>query len=417
MGATLLPRRVTVPSTINWTQVQTRPFLMIPGPTELPFPVVQAMNQPATIQYDRSFDEGVLEPTTLALREVFQTKGEVIIMPGSGRTALEAGALSVLEPGDRALVIGAGQFGILMREILNRVGADWTEFPVEWGARLDLDRLAREAERVRPKAITLVHNETSTGTTYPAAEVGKIARSVGALFLLDTVSSIAGLDVRSDEWGVDLNMTGSQKCLAAPLGMALVGVSPRAWQAMEQRKKKAQSYAYDLLRWREWWIPVSRGGKVPDGSPRRQPVSIPTHLTAALQVATRLILEEGLANRVRRHEIAATALRAGVTAMGLEMFPDATIYSNTVSCIRCPKNVDPAAVVTKMREPYGVLIGTGLDKIRTFTLRIGTMGITASPHYVLPTLSALELALRDLGHKCEPGAGVAAAQAAFANAA
>ncbi|HEV8473080.1 MAG TPA: alanine--glyoxylate aminotransferase family protein [Methylomirabilota bacterium] len=406
-----------MPSTINWTQVQTRPFLMIPGPTELPFPVVQAMNQPATIQYDRSFDEGVLEPTTLALREVFQTKGEVIIMPGSGRTALEAGALSVLEPGDRALVIGAGQFGILMREILNRVGADWTEFPVEWGARLDLDRLAREAERVRPKAITLVHNETSTGTTYPAAEVGKIARSVGALFLLDTVSSIAGLDVRSDEWGVDLNMTGSQKCLAAPLGMALVGVSPRAWQAMEQRKKKAQSYAYDLLRWREWWIPVSRGGKVPDGSPRRQPVSIPTHLTAALQVATRLILEEGLANRVRRHEIAATALRAGVTAMGLEMFPDATIYSNTVSCIRCPKNVDPAAVVTKMREPYGVLIGTGLDKIRTFTLRIGTMGITASPHYVLPTLSALELALRDLGHKCEPGAGVAAAQAAFANAA
>jgi aspartate aminotransferase-like enzyme len=416
MGATLLPRRATVPSTINWTQVQTRPFLMIPGPTELPFPVVQAMNQPATIQYDRSFDEGVLEPTTLALREVFQTKGDVIIMPGSGRTALEAGALSVIEPGDRALVIGAGQFGILMREILNRVGADWTEFPVEWGARLDLDRLAREVERVRPKAITLVHNETSTGTTYPAAEVGKIARSVGALFLLDTVSSIAGLDVRSDEWGVDLNMTGSQKCLAAPLGMALVGVSSRAWQAMEQRKKKAQSYAYDLLRWREWWIPVSRGGKVPDGSPRRQPVSIPTHLTAALQVATRLILEEGLANRVRRHEIAATALRAGVAAMGLEMFPDATIYSNTVSCIRCPKNVDPAAVVTKMREPYGVLIGTGLDKIRTFTLRIGTMGITASPHYVLPTLSALELALRDLGHKCEPGAGVAAAQAAFANA-
>ena len=162
---------------------------------------------------------------------------------------------------------------------------------------------------------------------------------------------------------------------------------------------------------------MSRGGKVPDGSPRRQPVSIPTHLTAALQVATRLILEEGLANRVRRHEIAATALRAGVTAMGLEMFPDATIYSNTVSCIRCPKNVDPAAVVTKMREPYGVLIGTGLDKIRTFTLRIGTMGITASPHYVLPTLSALELALRDLGHKCEPGAGVAAAQAAVATAA
>jgi aspartate aminotransferase-like enzyme len=405
-----------MPPTINWTQVQTRALLMIPGPTELPFPVIQAMNQPPAIQYDKGFDETVLEPTTLALRDVFQTTGEVILMPGSGRTALEAGALSVIEPGDRVLVIGAGQFGVLMREIMGRVGAELTEFPVEWGARLDMDRLQREAERVRPKAITLVHNETSTGTTYPAAEVGKLARSMGALFLLDTVSSIAGLDVRTDEWGVDLNMTGSQKCLAAPLGLALVSVSPRAFEAMEQRKKKAGSYVYDLLRWKEWWIPASRGGKVADGAPRRQPVSIPTHLTAAMAVAVRLILEEGLANRVHRHAVAGAALRAGVQAMGLEMFPDPTLASNTVSCIRTPKDVDPGAVVTRMRNQYGILIGTGLDKIRTTTLRIGTMGITASPQYVLPTLSALELALRDLGYKCEPGAGVAAAQASFANA-
>jgi aspartate aminotransferase-like enzyme len=404
-------------TTLNWTQVQTRPVLMIPGPTELPWPVIQALNQPPTIQYDRGFDESVLEPTTLALREVFQTRNEVIIMPGSGRTALEAGALSVIEPGDRVLVVGAGVFGVLMREIMGRVGAEMTEFPVEWGARLDLDRLAREAERLRPKAITLVHNETSTGTTYPAAEVGRIARATGSLFLLDTVSSIAGLDVRTDEWGVDLNMTGSQKCLAAPLGMALVAVSSRAWQAMEQRKVKAHSYAYDLLRWREQWVPVSRGGKVPDGTARRQPVSIPTHLTEAMRVAVRLILEEGLEHRFRRHAVAAGALRAGVAALGMEMFPDASILSNTVSSIKAPTGIDTAAVVATMRDRYGILIGTGLDKIRTSTLRIGTMGITASPHYVLPTLSALELTLRDLGYKAEPGAGVGAAQAAFANAA
>jgi (S)-ureidoglycine-glyoxylate aminotransferase len=185
---------------------------------------------------------------------------------------------------------------------------------------------------------------------------------------------------------------------------------------MERRKRAASSLVYDLLRWKDQWVPVSRGGKVPDGSPRRQPVSIPTHLTSAMRVATRLILEEGLPHRFQRHAVAGAAVRRGVHAMGLEMFPDASIFSNTVSCVKTPKHVEPAAVVARMRDQYGILIGTGLDKMRTSTLRIGTMAMTASPHYVLPTLSALELTLRDLGHKCEPGAGVAAAQTAFADA-
>jgi aspartate aminotransferase-like enzyme len=405
-----------MPAALNWGRPMTRAVLMIPGPTELPYPVIQALNQPPSIQYDRTFDEGVLEPTTLALREVFQTRHEVILLPGSGRTALEAGALSVIEPGERVLVVGAGQFGLLMREIMARVGAEVTELPVELGRPLDLGRLEAEVQRVRPKAITLVHNETSTGTTYPAAEVGRLARAAGALFLLDTVSSLAGIDVRTDEWDVDLCMTGSQKCLAAPLGMALVAVSPRAWEAMERRRRAATSFAYDLLRWKEWWIPESRGGRVKDGAPRRQPVSIPTHLTAAMSAAVRLVLEEGLPHRFRRHEVAAAALRAGLGAMQLELFPDPSLWSSTVSCVRTPKDVDPAAVVSRMRDAYGILIGTGLAEIRTTTLRIGTMGLTASPHYILPTLGALELALRDLGVKCETGAGLAAAQRIFADA-
>jgi len=298
---------------------------------------------------------------------------------------------------------------------MGRVGADVTEFPVELGRPLDIGRLETEARRLRPKAITLVHNETSTGTTYPAAEVGRIARSVGALFMLDTVSSLAGIDVRTDEWGVDLCMTGSQKCLAAPLGLALVAVSPRAWEAMERRRRVATSYAYDLLRWKEQWMPESRGGHVKDGAPRRQPVSIPTHLTGAMRVAVTLVLEEGLPHRFRRHEVAASALRAGLHAMQLEMFPDPSIWSNTVSCVRTPKDVEPAAVVTRMRDAYGILIGTGLAETRTTTLRIGTMAITASPQYVLPTLSALELTLRDQGYKAETGAAVAAAQRVFAD--
>ena len=405
-----------MPPTMNWAQCYTRPILMIPGPTELPFPVIQAMNAPPSVQYDPSFDEKVLEPTTLALRQVFQTPGEVFLLPGSGRTALEAGAMSVIEPGDPVIVVVAGVFGVLMREIMTRVGAQVTEFRVDWGRPLDLAKLRAEAERLRPKAIHLVHNETSTGTTYPAEAVGRIARGVGALYFLDTVSAIAGIDVRTHDWGVDLNMTGSQKCLGAPLGMAVVSVSDRAWEAMERRRGKAPSFACDLLQWRKTWIPVSRGGKLPDGAPRAQPVSIPTHLTAAMRVAVGLILAEGLEPRFARHAVAANALRAGLDAMRLELFPDPSIASNTVSCLKTPDGIAAGAVVATMRDRYGILIGTGLDRFRGTTLRIGTMSMTASPLYVLPTLSALELALRELGYKTESGTGVAAAQTIFANA-
>jgi alanine-glyoxylate transaminase/serine-glyoxylate transaminase/serine-pyruvate transaminase len=401
---------------IKWAAPQAREILMIPGPTEIPFPVLQAMNQPPVIQYDTSFDVNVLEPINLALKQVFQTeRGEVITMPGSGKTALESSALSMVEPGDRALVIVAGVFGQLMAAVLGRIGAEVTEFTVEWGQPIDLARLEREIERVKPKIVTMVHNETSTGTTYPAADVGKIVKGHGALFLLDSVSSLAGIDVRTDGWGVDLNMTGSQKCLAAPLGMAIIAVTPPAWEAMERRKHKASSYVYDLLRWRDSWIPVSRGGRVPDGGKRMQPISMPTQMTQALGVAVRLVLEEGLDARFRRHAVAGRAFRAGVEAMRLEMFPDKSIQSDTVSCIKTPPGIEAAAVVSRMRQTYGILIGTGLDKMRTTTLRVGHMGITASPLYVLPTLSAIEMTLRELGYRSEAGAGVAAAQAIFAD--
>ena len=134
-----------------------------------------------------------------------------------------------------------------------------------------------------------------------------------------------------------------------------------------------------------------------------------------MSAAVRLVLDEGLAHRFRRHEVAAEALRAGLQAMQLEMFPDPSVWSNTVSCVRTPPHVEPEAVVSRMRHDYGILIGTGLSELRTSTLRIGTMGITAAPQYVLPTLGALELALRDLGFKADPGAGVAAAQRVFAD--
>ena len=175
---------------------------MIPGPTELPWPVIQAMNQPPSIQYDLNFDTKILEPVTLDLREIFQTpRGRGHRDAGLGPHRARVGR----RLGDRAGRPGArhrgGVFGSLMREIMVRVGAEVTEFSVEWGQALDLDRLDKEIARVGPKVVTMVHNETSTGTTYPAADVARVVKRHGALFMLDTVSSLAGIDVQDRRVG------------------------------------------------------------------------------------------------------------------------------------------------------------------------------------------------------------------------
>lgn len=400
-------------STQHWRRGLDRPILMIPGPTEVPWRVIRAMAQPPMIQYEPPFDEDILEPALLDLRQIFQTSGEVLAMPGSGRTALESAAVSLVEPGDRAVVVVAGVFGSLMRELMERAGAAVTPFEVESGRPLDLDALDRTVGQVRPKVVTLVHNETSTGVTYPAAAVGEITRRHGALYLLDTVSSLAGLDVQTDAWGVDVNMTGSQKCLAMPLGLAVVAVSPRAFEAMERRARRSTSYAYDLVRWRRHWVPAARGGGVPEGGRRNQPISMPTHLVQALREAVALVLEEGLPHRIRRHRIAGRAFRAGLAALKLDLFGDPAIASDTVACVRLPAGLEATPVVRRMRDAYGILVSTGIERMREAVLRVGTMGLTASPLYVLPTLSALGMALRDLGHRAETREALAAAQAVF----
>jgi aspartate aminotransferase-like enzyme len=198
-----------------------------------------------------------------------------------------------------------------------------------------------------------------------------------------------------------------------PLGLAIVSVSPRAFEMMERRTRRASTYAYDLIRWKRQWVPASRGGGVPEGGRRNQPVSMPTHLSQALREATRLVLEEGLAHRIRRHRIAGKALRAGLAALKLDLFGEPALASDTVSCFRAPAGIAGPSVVRRMRDAYGILIGTGIDRLRESCLRIGTMGLTASPLYVLPTLSALGLAFRDLGYRADTGQALAAAQEVF----
>ena len=258
--------------------------------------------------------------------------------------------------------------------------------------------------KVRPKLVTLVHNETSTGVTYPAASVGEITRRHGALFLLDTVSSLAGLDVQTDAWGVDINMTGSQKCLAMPLGLAIVSVSPRAFEAMERRARPSASYANDLIRWKRQWVPASRGGGVAEGGRRNQPVSMPTHLAQALREGG----EPRPGGRHAQPDPPAPDRRQGVPgrarrAQGRSLRRPGRSRPTPSRPSACPAGWRPPPSCRRMRDAYGILISTGIEKMRETMLRVGTMGMTASPLYVLPTLSALGMAFRDLGYRAETG--------------
>lgn len=388
-----------------------RPILMGPGPAQLPWRVVRAMMRPGESHLDPAFNEGVLDRTLFRLREVFRTRNEIFTVPGSGRVALEASVTSVVEPGDPVLCVVAGVFGDWIREMAERVGGDVTAFEVGPGQPIDPERLNKAVQGGRFKVLAMVHNETSTGTTYPVEAVGRIARDHGLLFLVDTVSSISGIDVRSDDWGIDMNMTAPEKAFGAPIGLALVSVSPRSWAAMESRKRPATSFSYDLLRWKQMWLPKERGGGADGG--RRTPIVVPIHLVYALRETVDMIEEEGLERRLVRHRRAGRAFRAAVKAMNLSVLPPEDMASDTVSCVRMPEGTSAKAVAAHVRTHHNIVIGTGMGPLTDRALRVGHMGITASAQYVLPTVIALESALVANGHRFTRGEGVRAAQEVF----
>ncbi len=377
--------------------------IMAPGPTEIPWRVIQAMMKPSIIHYAPDFNIDVLDATLQKLKKIFQTKNEVIAVPGSGRVALEIPIASTIEPGDKILCIEAGEFGPWMTEMARRIGADVEAFQVDYGKPIDLDKLETKLSNNNFKALTIVHNETSTGAVYPIDKIGKLTKKYGILYFVDTVSSLGGVNIKTDEWNIDFNMSASHKCLAAPIGLALVAISERGWEAMENRKKPSTTFSYDLLRWKKQWIPKERGGELIFGW-RRQPITMPVHLVYALEEAVNMILEEGLENVFKRHQVIAKAVREGIKALNLKIFPEEEIASDTVTAIRIPNNMEGSQLRNILKEEYGIIVGGGLGKIDM--LRVGHMGIVASTQYILPFFLALELTLAKLGYKFEKGVSI-----------
>ena len=388
--------------------MEKKKILMVPGPTEISTRVLRAMMRHSEAHYDPHFNVGVLEETLDKLKKVFQTKNEVIAVPGSGRVALEASIASAIEEGDKVLCIEGGIFGSWMTEMVNRVGGKATSFQVEWGKPIDIDKLESVISDGDFDALTIVHNETTTGTMYPLEEISRLTQQYDMLLFVDTVSSLGGVDIKTDELKIDFNMSASHKCIAAPIGLAIVSISDKGWEKMENRKKTAFTFSYDLLKWKTWWLPKERGGTLVHGW-RRQPITMPVHLVYALREAVDMILEEGLEQVFRRHRIVSKAVREAVRAIGLETLAEESVASHTVTGVLMPEGVSDADLRNRMAIKHGIMISGGLGEMRGKMVRIGHMGTTASPEYVLPALNAFEASLAELGYKFERDAGVKAA--------
>lgn len=380
--------------------------LFIPGPTNVPEPVRQAMNVP--MQDMRAPDFGDL---TLGLfedlRRVFRTEtGQVMIFPGSGTAAWEAAITNTLNPGDKVLMSRFGQFSTLWVEMAQRLGLDVEVIDVPWGAGCPVKEYARRLGADKNddiKAVFVTHNETATGVTSNVAAVRRALDECfhDALLFVDGVSSIGSIDFRMDEWGVDLAVTGSQKGLMLPAGLGILAVSERAMEASRSATMRRAYFEFsDMVR-------MNADGYFP--------YTPPTQLLHGLRRSLDRIFEEGLDHVVARHRRLAEGVRRGVAAWGLDLVAEhPTLYSDTVSAIRTPRDVDARDVLRIAYERYNVSFGSGLGPLAGKVFRIGHLG-DLNEGMCLTALSLAELSLAAAGAKVDFGAGVAAAQQWYAD--
>ncbi len=393
--------------------MKTDDILMCPGPNDIADRVLRAMIRPAACPVTPEFQE-FYEETLDLLAQVYQTRNQVIPIPGSGRSGIESAITSVIEPGDRALVIICGQFGHLAARVVNGVGGQAEEVSFPWGESLDIGLIRERLAGGTYKLVTMVHNETSSGAVYNnAGEVAKLAHAHGALFLLDAISSLAGADLPTDAWDIDLCVSCNHKAIAAPIGHAYVAVSERAWASMERRKEPCRNLFGNLLAWKAQLEENPKGGRT---LRRPQGVFTAVHLFYALHEALTMIMEEGLADRFARHLLNARAFREGIKALGLTPLAKPELASPTVTCIPLPGDMRSTEFLRHLQKDHGIFTLPGLGPYRETAIRIGHMGVTAIPRCILHTLYAIESVLAKVGHAVVPGTAVNRAEQVYAEA-
>jgi alanine-glyoxylate transaminase/serine-glyoxylate transaminase/serine-pyruvate transaminase len=355
--------------------------LLGPGPSHVPARVLQAMAAPTLGHLDPEY-LALMDDTRRQLQAIFRTGNEMTLaVSGTGSAGMEAVVVNLIEPGDEAIVCVNGVFGGRMKDVMERAGARVHAIEAPWGETIPAERVA-EALRACPgaKVLGIVHAETSTGAHQPLEEISRLVHEAGALLLVDAVTSLGGLPLEVDAWGIDACYSGTQKCLSCPPGLAPVTFSPRALARMDARKTKVQSWYLDMTMIRNYW-----------GADRVYHHTAPINMTYALREACAMVLEEGLEARHERHRRNHLALRAGLEAIGLRYIPSQSL--TTLNAIHAPEGVDEAHVRRRLLTDFGIEVGAGLGPFKGRAIRIGLMGSSSTRRNVLLVLAALEVIL------------------------
>jgi len=358
--------------------------LRIPGPTPCPSEVLQVMTRQMINHRGGEFGQ-ILNKVTANLKQLFQTKGDVFLLTGSGTGGLEAAIVNTLSPGDKVLSVAIGVFGERFGSIAQQFGAEVIPLRFEWGKAADADAV-RQALKAEPKikAVLVTHNETSTGVTNDLASINSIVKEFGKLLLVDAISSLGSIDLPVDDWHCDVTVTGSQKGWMAPPGLAMVSVSQEAWQA--HTKAKMPRFYWDFAQARSY---LEKG---------QTPWTPAISTVFALSVSLEMMLKEGLPNIIARHARVGKAARVGVKSLGLSLFADENYASNTVTAVAASNGLDTKKMLKILREEHQIILSGGQQRLDGKIFRIGHLGWVTEGN-IETVISALKVVLPQAGFR------------------
>jgi len=381
-------------------------LMLTPGPSCVDPRVYRALAAPLVGHVDPWFTEFMGDVQEM-LRQVFQTQNHMTYpISASGSGGIETAVANPLEPGDEAIVCVNGVFSERMAEIAERTGAKIHRVPAPWGRTVDPDDVRRAGQGRKIKFVGFTHGETSTGVLTPIEPLRNVADEIGAVLIVDTVATLAGVPLGVDAQRIDICFSGTQKALSAPPGMSPITVNARVEEMLRRRKTKIQSWYFDLTTTMNYW-----------GKERTYHHTPPIPLIYALYEALRLTLEEGLEARWERHRQNYAALVAGLEAMGITMLVESLADRlPTVSAVNVPTGIDAVKVKIRLLEDFNIEIAGGLGPLKTKIWRVGLMGYSSQRANVFFFLEALERILLEEGMRLSPGSGIASAAHVYAHA-